>query len=140
LRFIPIILTEAPQRPAFVHGDVIRLVAFDFVLRIILARVMDITFVFDVLGVHPHDFASNPAGFRIPAHMGADFEPLGQPLNHGDYPPPKNGAGETPTKHRSCADVPRKLLGARFGNPAPRNLLIRLALSGRPKTGLHARQ
>jgi hypothetical protein len=78
-----------------VHSDVIRLIAFDFVLWIILARVMDIAFVFHVFGVHPHDFAPDPAGFRIPAHMRADFEPLGHPWDHGEHPAPKNGAGET---------------------------------------------
>jgi hypothetical protein len=77
-----------------VHSNVVRLIAFDFVLWIGLARVMDIAFVFHVFGVHPDDFAPDPAGFRIPAHMRADSEPLGQPLDHDEHPPPNDGAGD----------------------------------------------
>jgi hypothetical protein len=51
--------------------------AFDFVLRLNFARVMDVAFVVHVFGVHTHDFAADPASFRIPAHAIANFEPLG---------------------------------------------------------------
>jgi len=99
-----------------VHSNVIGLIAFDFVLWIVLARVMDITFVFHVFDVHPDDFAPDPAGFRIPAHMRADLEPLGQPLDHDEHPPPNNApVTKMQKKLRSSADVPGNTLAARFG-------------------------
>jgi hypothetical protein len=57
-----------------VQSDVIGLVAFDFVLRIILARVMDVAFVVHVARMHPDDTATDPASFRIPTYVIADFE------------------------------------------------------------------
>jgi hypothetical protein len=70
-------LAQTPQRSTVMQSDVSGFIAFDFVLRFLFARVMDITFVVHVCGVHPHDFAPDPAGFRIPTHMIADFESLG---------------------------------------------------------------
>jgi hypothetical protein len=70
-------LTQTPQRLALMQSDVSGSIAFDFVLRLVFAGVMDITFVVHVFGVHPHDFAPDPAGFRIPTHTIADFEFLG---------------------------------------------------------------
>src|SRR5262249_33341822 len=54
---------------AFVQGDMIRLVAFDLVLRIVVARMMDIAFVVHILGVHPDDAASAATSLRIPADV-----------------------------------------------------------------------
>ena len=65
-----------PQCFTFVQSDVIGLVAFDLVLRIILARVVDIAFVVHVARMHPHDMAADPAGFGIPTYVIADFEDL----------------------------------------------------------------
>jgi hypothetical protein len=58
------------------------LIAFDFVLRLLFARVMDVAFVVHVFDVHPHDFPPHPASFRVPTYMIADFKPLG----HGNRP------------------------------------------------------
>jgi hypothetical protein len=75
-------LAETPQRPAFMQSDVSGFIAFDFVLRLLFARVMDVAFIIHIFGVHAHDFAAHPAGFRIPTYMIADFKPLG----HGKRP------------------------------------------------------
>jgi hypothetical protein len=58
------------------QGDVLGLIAFDLVLRVLFARVMGVAFVIDVFDVHAHDFAADPAGLRIPTDMIADFKPL----------------------------------------------------------------
>ena len=47
------------QRLTFMHRDVISLGAFDFVLRIILARVMGVPFVVNVVCMHLDDRAAN---------------------------------------------------------------------------------
>jgi hypothetical protein len=64
--------TDAPQCSTFVQRDVRRFIAFDFVLRIVLARVVDMAFVVHVFGVDLDDFAPHPPCFRIPADMIAD--------------------------------------------------------------------
>jgi hypothetical protein len=70
-------LAKTPQHPAFVQGDVIGFVAFDFVLRLIFARMMDVAFVVHIFGVDPHDFAADAASFRTPTNVIAKFESLG---------------------------------------------------------------
>jgi hypothetical protein len=65
------------------HRDVIGLAALDFILRIVLARVMGISLVIDVVRMNFDDRAADMAGFRIPGHVIADFEPfrhLGSPI------------------------------------------------------------
>jgi hypothetical protein len=62
------------QRRAFVHGDVIGLIALDFVLRIIRAGVVRVALVIDVLGMHLDDPAADAPGLRVPGHVVADFE------------------------------------------------------------------
>jgi hypothetical protein len=52
----------------------IRLVALDLKLWIVRAGVMDVAFVIHVFGMHPHDPASDPARFGIPAHVVADLQ------------------------------------------------------------------
>lgn len=59
-----------------VQSDVIGLIAFDLVLRVILARMMDITFVVHAARMHPYDVATDLASFGIPAYMIADLECL----------------------------------------------------------------
>lgn len=54
----------------------IRFVAFDFVLRIVLTRVMDITLIVNVARMHPDDMATDPARFGVPGHVITDFECL----------------------------------------------------------------
>jgi hypothetical protein len=56
------------------EGDVVRFIALDFVLRLNLTRVMGVAFVVHVFGVHSHNPAADPAGFRIPADVIANFE------------------------------------------------------------------
>ncbi len=63
-----------PQCPALVHSNVICLVAFDLVLRLVLARMVDITFVVHVARMHAHDMTPDPAGFGIPTYVIANFE------------------------------------------------------------------
>ena len=58
------------------HRNVIGLAALDFILRLILARVMSVPLVVKVLCMHFDDSAADMAGFRIPGHVIADFEPL----------------------------------------------------------------
>ena len=58
----------------FVHRDVVRLVALDFILRIILARVVRISFVIEIFGMNLDDLAADMPGFRVPGHVIADFE------------------------------------------------------------------
>lgn len=63
------------QRRAFMQRDVVGLVTFDLILRIIWAGVMRIAFIRNVSGMDFDDDSADPAGFRIPAHVIANFEP-----------------------------------------------------------------
>ncbi len=67
---------KMPQGSALVQGDMIGFVAFNLVLWIVCARVMDIAFVVHIPRVHAHDTAADPAGFGIPTHVIANFEYL----------------------------------------------------------------
>jgi hypothetical protein len=58
------------------HRDVVGLAALDFILRIILARVMSVSLVVNVFGMHFDDLAADMAGLRVPGHVIADFEPF----------------------------------------------------------------
>jgi hypothetical protein len=62
-------MVKRAQGSALVQGDVIGFVAFDLVLRIIIARMMDIAFVVHVSCVHPHNETTDPTGFGIPTHV-----------------------------------------------------------------------
>jgi hypothetical protein len=70
-------MREEPQRPSLMQGDMIGLVAFDLILRILRARVMDVTLVVHVFPVHALDGAAHPAGLGIPAHVIADLKCFG---------------------------------------------------------------
>ena len=50
------------------------LVAFNFILRFILAAAMDVPLIVNVLGVDLDDLAADMSGFRIPGHVIVDFE------------------------------------------------------------------
>jgi hypothetical protein len=65
-----------PQDRTFMHGDVIGLVAFDLVLRIILARMMDVTLVAHVARMYSHDPTADSASLRVPTYVITDFESL----------------------------------------------------------------
>lgn len=60
----------------FVRRDVVRLRALDFILRIVVARVVGMPFVVEIFGVYLDDCAADMPGFRIPCHMIADLEPF----------------------------------------------------------------
>src|SRR5579883_3329723 len=70
------------QRRAFVHRDVVGLVALDLILRIIVAGVTRMAFVVNIPGVHLDGPAADIAGFRVPDHVIADLEFL----RHGRGP------------------------------------------------------
>jgi hypothetical protein len=57
-----------------VSSDVIGPIAFDFVLRIVVRGVMDVTLVEEVCGVDRNDGPRHTAGFRIPGYMITHFE------------------------------------------------------------------
>jgi hypothetical protein len=57
-----------------VQGDVIGLIAFNFVLGIVFAGVMSIPFVIEIFGVHFHNLATDPASLRVPDYALADLE------------------------------------------------------------------
>jgi hypothetical protein len=61
---------------AFMGGDVIGLIAFDFVLGIIFRCVMDMTLVIEVSGMDGDDRPGYPTSLGIPAHVFADLEPF----------------------------------------------------------------
>jgi hypothetical protein len=64
------------QGRAFVHRDVVGLVALDFILRFILAGAVHMSFVVNILEVDPDNRAAHVSCFRIPRHMIANCEPL----------------------------------------------------------------
>jgi hypothetical protein len=68
--------------------DMLGLVAPDFILRIVLARVMCIAFEKEVLGMRLDDGAADTARLGIPSDVVADFEScahdLSAPVGHGD--------------------------------------------------------
>jgi hypothetical protein len=68
--------SRASQRRPLVQGDVIGLIALNFVLGVVLAGVMSITFVIQIFGVHFHNLAADPASLRVPDYAIADLETL----------------------------------------------------------------
>jgi len=56
------------------NRDVVGLVALDFVLWIIRARVMSVSLVIDVFCTHLNDLAADMAGLRVPGHVVPYFE------------------------------------------------------------------
>lgn len=57
------------QSRSFVHCNVVSLVALDFVLRFFLARVMRMTLVRNVFGMHSDNFSTDSSGLRIPCNV-----------------------------------------------------------------------
>src|SRR6266481_1583139 len=68
--------TQEPQRAPLVQGNVIGLVAFDFVLGFVLAGVVDVSFVIHVRRMHLDDFPADPPSLRIPAYTVTHLESL----------------------------------------------------------------
>src|SRR5579864_6886213 len=62
------------QRRAFVHGDVVGLVALDFILRIIRRRVVRISLVIRIFRMNLDDLAADMTGLRVPGHVIPDLE------------------------------------------------------------------
>jgi hypothetical protein len=62
------------QRRAFVHRDVVGLVALDFILWILRAGVMRVSLVVGIFCMNLDDLAAYMAGFRVPRHVIANFE------------------------------------------------------------------
>ena len=54
------------------HRDMVCLIAFDFILRLIRVGVMRVSFVVDVVRVNPDDPAADTSGLGIPGHVITD--------------------------------------------------------------------
>src|SRR5215471_14337457 len=65
---------QEPKRGALVQSDMVGLVALNFVLRLVLARVMHVTFVTHVLRVRLYDSAADSSCLGIPTHVVADLK------------------------------------------------------------------
>jgi hypothetical protein len=65
---------ELLQNRPFMHGDMLRLIAFNFVLWLIFGGMMDVPLVIHILRMDPDDPAADPPGLGIPAHVIAAFE------------------------------------------------------------------
>src|SRR5256886_16918852 len=62
------------QRRTLMHGDVVGLVALDFILWLILACVVRVPFVINIFGVHLDDRPGDVSSLRVPGHVIADLE------------------------------------------------------------------
>src|SRR4029077_7443900 len=62
------------QRCCLVQCNVIRLVALDLVLRVILVCMVDVSFIIDVLRVPFHNPATDVPRLGIPGYVIAEFE------------------------------------------------------------------
>ena len=64
------------ESAALVCGNIISLVAFDFILGIIFRSVMSMALVIKIAGVNLDDRPRYPSRLGIPTHVLADFEAL----------------------------------------------------------------
>jgi hypothetical protein len=62
------------QGRSLMQGDVVGLVTLDLILRLVLARMMDISFVVHIFRMHLDNAAADPPGFRVPGDMIVLFE------------------------------------------------------------------
>lgn len=62
------------------QGDVIGPVAFDFVLRIVCARVMGVALIGQIPGVHLDDGAAHVSRLGVPGHVISSLESFGHEL------------------------------------------------------------
>lgn len=95
------------------HGDVIGLVALDLILRIILARVMDVSFVVRIFRVNLNDPATDAARLGVPANVIAHFEPD----RHGQLVGAARWTSSLKVSHRSAGRL--NSLSRGFGCHAP---------------------
>src|SRR5213080_693667 len=75
-------IIESSSRRALVQGDVVGLVALDFILWLSLARVVRVPFVINVLHVHLDDSPADVPSLRVPGYVIAHLE-----LSLHDGPP-----------------------------------------------------
>src|SRR6185312_14300072 len=68
------LLAQVPKHAAPVRGDVIRLVAFDLVLRVVLRGAVHMTLVIEVAGMDGDHSARDVACLGVPADVIADLE------------------------------------------------------------------
>lgn len=64
------------KRTALVGGDMVRFIAFDFVLRIVFSGVMGMPLIVKIARVDFDDRPGYAARLRVPAHVIADLERL----------------------------------------------------------------
>src|SRR5262245_54155611 len=64
------------QGSPFVQGDVVGLVALDLVLRVVLARMVDVSLPIYVFRMRLDDPAADASGLGVPGHMIAHLEPF----------------------------------------------------------------
>jgi hypothetical protein len=96
-----------------VGGDMVGLVALDFVLGIIIRGMVDMSLVVEVFGVDRNNGARYPAGFGVPTHMIADFESLGHLLGSSLLSEDDGsvcGACQQPTLHDIVEDLQQPLV------------------------------
>ena len=67
-------MPKVSQCTAFMESDMLGLIAFDLVLWIVRASVVGVAFIIHVFRMHADDVTGDPARFRIPAYVIADFE------------------------------------------------------------------
>src|SRR5262249_24284468 len=97
------------------------LVAFDFVLRFVLARVVDVSFVIDVLCMHLDDSPADPSGLRVPAYMVMQLESFFHTSSFDDfgratsYSPAENSPG-----CRRSIEVFRRMVSDPYATGTPR--------------------
>ena len=65
------------QSGSLMQRNVIGLIALDFVLRVVFARMVNIPLVVNVFCVDLHDPAANASSLGIPGYVGAYFEAFG---------------------------------------------------------------
>src|SRR5665647_2376596 len=64
------------QCMTFMRRDVVCRGALDFILRVVLARAVGMSFVIEILDVYRDDCAADVSSFRVPSYMIADLESL----------------------------------------------------------------
>jgi hypothetical protein len=64
-----------------VSGDMIGLVALDFILWVVFRGVVNVTLIVKIAGVNRDNGSRHMVRLGIPSDMIADFEPLGHPAN-----------------------------------------------------------
>src|SRR5258708_3927480 len=74
---------QEDERAWLVQGNVIGLVAFDFVLGFVLAGVVDVSFVVHVRHMHLDDSPADPPSLGIPAYTVTHLESLCHPSTPG---------------------------------------------------------